>query len=199
MTDKHYPPIYYIRHGQTDWNAARRVQGQTDIALNETGHQQAKAVARALHDVEPDLAKFTVYASPLTRVRETLGHVLDAYGLDYSCVTFDKRLAEVSFGDKEGWTWPQLNALGIEPRVDPAKYFHWRPDGGESYADAAERVQDWLDELDGPSVVVAHGGISRILRGLILGQTGTEYLGLKVPQTKFFHIENRQISWFKAQ
>lgn len=199
MTDKSFPPLYYIRHGQTDWNAERRVQGRTDIALNETGHAQAKAVARALRAIEPDITKFKVYASPLTRVRETLGHILAAYGIDDTNVCFDERLAEVSFGNREGWTWPELNAQGIEPRVDPQKYFHWRPEGGESYADAAKRVESWLAEMREPSVVVAHGGISRILRGLILGQTGVEYLGLKVPQTKFFHIENRQIRWIDTQ
>jgi probable phosphoglycerate mutase len=195
---KNYPPIYYIRHGQTDWNAARRVQGQTDIPLNKTGHGQARAIATAISKLEPDAGKFKFYASPLTRVRQTMGHVLDAYGLDDNTVQFDERLSEVSFGEKEGWTWPELNALGIEPRVDPEKYFHWRPENGESYADAAIRVKSWLDDLREPALVVAHGGISRILRGILLGQTGAEYIGLKVPQSKFFKIENGEVEWFKA-
>ncbi len=192
------PPIYFIRHGQTDWNATRRVQGQTDIPLNETGHGQARNVARTLAALEPDPSKFQIYASPLIRTRETLTHLLTAYGIDESVVKFDDRLREVSFGEREGWTWPELNADGIEPRIDPESYFHWRPQGGESYADVAERVKDWLKEVTGPSIVVAHGGVSRIFRGILLGQTGSEYIGLKVPQTKFFKVEAGEVEWFEA-
>ncbi len=197
MTDK-VPPIYFIRHGQTDWNVARKVQGQTDIPLNETGHGQARNVAKALAGLEPDPAKFQIYASPLTRTRQTLAHLLAVYGLDESVVKFDDRLREVSFGEREGWTWSELNAQGVEPRVDPLAYFHWRPEGGESYADVAVRVNHWLSELTGPSIVVAHGGVSRILRGILLGQTGAEYVGLKVPQTKFFKVETGEIKWFQT-
>ena len=192
------PPIYFVRHGQTDWNAARKVQGQTDIPLNETGHGQARNVAKALVAIEPDPTKFQIYASPLTRTRQTLDHLLAAYGIDESVVKFDDRLREVSFGEREGWTWPELNADGIEPRVDPESYFHWRPVDGESYADVAERVKDWLKEVTRPSIVVAHGGVSRIFRGILLGQTGAEYIGLKVPQTKFFKVEAGEVEWFEA-
>ena len=196
---KSYPPIYYIRHGQTDWNAARKVQGQTDIPLNETGHGQARDVAQKLAEIEPDSGKFQIYASPLIRTRETLNHLLEAYGVDDSAVIYEDRLREVSFGEREGWTWPELNADGIEPRVDPESYFHWRPEGGESYADVAIRVKDWLASVTKPSIVIAHGGVSRIFRGILLGQTGAEYIGLKVPQTKFFKVENGDIEWFNAQ
>ena len=198
MTDK-TPPIYFIRHGQTDWNAARKVQGQTDIPLNETGHDQARNIARTLSKLERDPKKFQFYASPLIRTRQTMDHVLNAYGMDASAVQFEDRLREVSFGEREGWTWPELNAIGIEPRVDPESYFHWRPPGGESYADVAIRIKDWLKTVDKPTIVVAHGGVSRVFRGILLGQTGAEYVGLKVPQTKFFKVEGREIEWFKAQ
>lgn len=193
------PPIYFIRHGQTDWNAERRVQGQTDIALNETGHAQARAIGVALKAVEPDPKTFEFHASPLTRTRETIAHVLAAYELGAEVVRYDDRLREVSFGDREGWTWPELNAERIDPTKDPESYFHWRPPNGESYADVAIRIRSWLDDLKNPAIVVAHGGVSRILRGLLLGQTGAEYVGLKVPQTKFFKIENGEIEWFRAQ
>jgi len=193
------PPIYYIRHGQTDWNAARQVQGRTDIPLNETGHAQAAGVARALAAREPDISGFTIYASPLTRVRQTLKYLLDEYGIDDSVVHFDDRLLEVSFGDHEGWTWSELNAIGVEPRKDPESYFHWRPENGESYYDASLRIKSWLADVTGPTIVVAHGGISRILRGELIGKSGAEYVGLKVPQTKYFKIEAGNIEWFDAQ
>ncbi|HFC04422.1 MAG TPA: histidine phosphatase family protein, partial [Rhizobiales bacterium] len=166
--------------------------------LNQTGHEQARNVARTLVNIEPDPKKFQFHASPLIRTRQTMDHVLKAYGISDRDVLFDDRLREVSFGDREGWTWAELNADGVEPRVDPESYFHWRPPGGESYADVAERVSDWLAEVRKPSIVVAHGGVSRVLRGILLGQTGAEYVGLKVPQTKFFKVEGRDIEWFRA-
>lgn len=197
MTDN-TPPIYFVRHGQTDWNALRKVQGQVDIPLNETGRGQASNIAKALSVLETDPTKFQFYASPLGRTRQTMDYVLKAYGMSETDVIFDERLLEVSFGEREGWTWEQLNADGIEPRVDPEKYFNWRPENGESYADVAVRIKDWLKGVTKPSIVVAHGGVSRVLRGVLLGQTGAEYVGLRVPQTKFFKIENKDIEWFKA-
>ncbi len=197
MTAK-YPLVYYIRHGQTDWNKARRIQGQTDIPLNETGHVQAKAIADALVRVVPDPAQFDFVVSPLTRARQTMGHILKAYGLPEDTARIEPRVREVSFGDRDGWTWPELNAAGIDPTKDPEGYFHWVPPNGESYAMAAKRIKDWLDDQQKPVIIVAHGGISRIIRGAMLGKTGAEFVGLPVPQTKFYKIEAGEITWFRA-
>ena len=195
---KAHPLLYYIRHGQTDWNRDRRIQGQTDIPLNETGHEQARAIAARITQIVTDPADFEFIVSPLSRARQTMAHVLESYGLDEDTARVEPRLREVSFGEFDGKTWEQLNKYGIDPLADPGKYYKWRPTGGESYADTAKRVSSWLADQQTPAIVVAHGGISRILRGLVLGQTGAEFVGLPVPQDRFFKLENGEIEWIRA-
>ena len=72
MTDR--PPLYFIRHGETDWNRQGLIQGWIDIALNDTGHMQARAIGKALAAL-PELASgFRFIVSPLERTRQTMGH-----------------------------------------------------------------------------------------------------------------------------
>jgi broad specificity phosphatase PhoE len=193
-----YPEIWFVRHGETDWNKARRIQGQTDIELNETGHAQARAIAQALRGLHDTLDHLHIHVSPLARPRQTLGHILDAFAADWQRVNVEDRLIELNFGEVEGKTWPQLNAIGISPETDPEGYHAWRPDGGESYADATTRVREWLDSLTGPTLAVAHGGISRIVRGLALDLPVREIPLLPNPQWKFYRLKDAGIDWFKV-
>ncbi len=97
--------IYVIRHGQTDWNAESRLQGQKDIPLNDTGRQQATGNGLALGAIlGADAAQFDFVASPLGRTRETMERLRRAMGLDPTAYRTDDRLKEVSFGDWEGFT-----------------------------------------------------------------------------------------------
>ncbi len=200
MSDfSHLPPIYFLRHGETDWNRERRIQGQIDIALNAKGREQAGKMAAKLAEVMPAIDGFRLYSSPLMRARQTMAAVLAAYGLGETAVTHDERLKELSFGEVEGLPWSDVHALGIAPEVRPEVYHDWRPAGGESYADARARVGEWLAELEAPTIVVAHGGISRILRGLVFGLPKREIVQLKVPQDRFFRIEAGGLDWFDAR
>ena len=70
------PPIYFIRHGETDWNREGRIQGQIDIPLNDNGHQQAVAISRGLKTFLGNGKIDLFVASPLTRTRQTMGHLL---------------------------------------------------------------------------------------------------------------------------
>ena len=193
------PPIYFLRHGETAWNRDRRIQGQTDIELNEKGRGQAVRMAAKLCEVLPDAEEFMLHASPLTRARQTMAAVLSAYGMQPDAVAFDQRLLELNFGMMEGKGWPDIHALGIEPEIRPEQYHDWRPPGGESYADARQRVSAWLANIKQPAIVVAHGGISRILRGIVLNLPKREIVTLKVPQDRFFRLQGGGLDWFDAR
>ena len=149
------------RHGQTDWNVAGRLQGQTDTSLNETGHAQAAEMAARLATLSPS----RIVSSDLERAASTAEKLATLVGLP---VETDARLREVSFGEREGLTrrevrdrYPELEARFRrgEEIVSP---------GGESHADAAERFSAALREVtavmasDETVVVVAHGAVIRV-------------------------------------
>lgn len=165
-------PIYFIRHGQTDWNAEGRLQGQRDIALNAEGLRQAEDVARRLAAVaEADLATMDYAASPLARTRRTMETLRTALALPPEDYRLDPRLKEISFGTWEGSTWAEIR------RRDPSgaaardrDRWGYRPPGetGESYAMLVERVTPVVTGLTRPTVIVAHGGVARailVIRG----------------------------------
>lgn len=194
-----FPELWFIRHGETDWNLNRRIQGQTDIPLNDTGHAQANAIARALSRLHDCLDGFDLQVSPLHRPRQTMQYIVDGFGLDWTKITIDERLKELNFGELEGATWPDLNARGLDPEKDPEGYHGFRPKGGESYADATVRVRGWLDSLTRPTIAVAHGGISRIVRGIVLNLPVAEIPGQRNPQWKFYRLKDGAIEWFRAR
>ena len=162
--------IIAVRHGETAWNVATRVQGQLDIGLNARGRWQAAQVAQALRG-EPLQA---VYASDLARAWDTAQAIaqVSAVGL-----TAHIGLRERGFGEFEGQThadiearWPE-HALRWRQR-DP----DWAPPGGESLTELRDRIRGTVDELAlahvGQQIVlVAHGGVLDALYRLATGQT----------------------------
>ena len=167
-----WPELFFIRHGETDWNAEGRYQGSKDIPLNDHGRGQADLNGRLLAELlrrghrMPD--EFTWHASPLDRTRETMQRVRAAFGEPLPDVGFDARLVEVSFGVYEGRLHTELSSgeMAIAGERD-ADFWFFRPPSGESYEDVATRVSSFASELNGPAIIVAHGGILRILRRLI--------------------------------
>jgi probable phosphoglycerate mutase len=190
------PPLYFVRHGETDWNRDRRIQGRTDIPLNAAGRAQASAIARRLRQIVGEHQSVDFFASPLGRARQTMAAILAGFGLPEDHALVDDRLTERGFGAYDGQTWRELFAAGIDPDRDPATYHDWRPEGGESFADVAERVGAWLDGVSRPAVVVSHSGVSRVLRGLVLGLDKAEIVHLDVPQHRFYRIAGGEITWF---
>lgn len=193
MTER--PLLYVLRHGETDWNLERRLQGQTDTPLNATGRAQARAMAEGLARLLERPKGLDFVTSPLKRAVETMEAVAGRLDVPYRR---EARLIELCFGTCEGLTWPELNRMGVDPEGDPGGYHDWRPDGGESYADAARRIGDWFCGLDRPTVMVAHGAVSRVLRGVALGLGKGEIVLLPVPQDRFFRISGGSLEWFDA-
>ena len=154
--------ILAVRHGETAWNRDTRIQGHTDIDLNDHGRWQAGRLAQALRE-EP-IAAF--YASDLARARETAQAVARLHG---ATVQTHTGLRERSFGQFEGHTWTELETH------HPAEATAWRqrvpdfaPPGGESLLQLQARVVAAVSELaarhPGEQVLmVAHGGVLDIL------------------------------------
>ena len=132
--------ITFVRHGETDWNRAKKIQGSVDVPLNETGRKQAQETAKSLRGKKFD----AIYSSPLARARETAEIIA---GGD---VQIDERLKERCFGPLEGLDWENL------PKEEP-----WDVPGGESINELTARVVDFIDEVaithkGGNVLVVAH-------------------------------------------
>ncbi len=162
------PVIYLIRHGETDFNVAQRLQGRYETMLNARGREQARDCATVLNDLfvrEGHRADDLAYvSSPLKRARETMELVRAALGLDPLGYAIDNRLMEISYGEWEGSTLPEIEARDPEALVRRERdKWGFEPPGGESYRDVAERVGAWYAALTRDSVVVAHGGIVRSL------------------------------------
>lgn len=167
------PLLYYVRHGETDWNVEGRLQGRHDTALNAVGRRQAAECADILRDLlARDGAAPTDYAyvaSPLQRARQTAEIMRAALGLAPNDYRVDARLREIGFGEWEGLTFRDVRsrtpaALGARERDK----WGFAPPGGESYAQVAVRMREWYGSLDGNAVVIAHGGTARALM-VVLG------------------------------
>ena len=98
------PVIYFVRHGETDWNAEARLQGQRDIPLNPRGRVQAEEAGLRLRRLVGRVEDLDYVASPLGRTRDTMERLRGALGLDPSAYRLDDRLVELTFGDWEGLT-----------------------------------------------------------------------------------------------
>ena len=107
--------LYFVRHGETDWNAERRLQGRRDIPLNALGRKQAarsgELVANLLAISGATPQQFAFTASPLSRARETMEIMRAELGVPPQDYTIDARLAELSFGKWEGLTYKEVRAL----------------------------------------------------------------------------------------
>lgn len=188
--------IYFIRHGETDWNAEARYQGQADIPMNEKGRAQARRNGEKLQALLPAIAEADFVASPLARALETMRIVRGALGLEPEQFQVDERLKEAHYGNWQGTLLadlPQIDAEGIEARTrDP---FRWRPRGGESYEELMARTLPWLDAVARDTVVVSHGGVSRVMRGHILDLDRSSVPLLEVPQDRVLVLRQGQIDW----
>ena len=186
-------PIVFIRHGETDWNRELRLQGQRDIPLNALGRRQAARNGRAVAGILAG-GGWTCVASPLRRTVETALLVLAAAGQGERGFKMEPAIQELSYGDWEGLTLAELQAR--EPETLAARErdkWSYVPPAGESYAMLADRVAAWLATLDGPSLVVSHGGILRVLLHILAGLPSHEAPHLAAPQDRVILFTPRSV------
>ena len=157
--------LYVVRHGQTDWNLSEKVQGRTDIELNQTGIEQAKQAKENLSEIDFDL----VISSPLKRTRKTAEIINEDKNVP---LIFDERLIERGFGDVEG-TSPRKTGVFKEVNIwnynENIKY-----NNAETVVEICNRVWNLLDEIKeeykGKNVLlVTHGGTIKTINAYFNG------------------------------
>jgi 2,3-bisphosphoglycerate-dependent phosphoglycerate mutase len=177
--------LIVLRHGETAWNQDTRIQGHTDIPLNNTGLWQAARLGQALAE-EPLAA---VYASDLQRAWSTAQAVAGPHGLSVAAET---GLRERHFGHLEGKTWLEIETHHPEDaKLWRTRQPEWMPQGGESLLALRERVLATLNQLAARHmghqvVMVAHGGVLDVVYRAATG------LALQAPRS--WELKNAAIN-----
>lgn len=175
--------LIFLRHGLTEWNVERRMQGRRDITLNDDG--RAMVAAWRMPD---EFADLPIVASPLARCRET-ADILKANNPGLGPITYDERLVEKHWGVWEGRNLHEMEAeLG-----DAAHAGDHRPDGGESRQDMLPRVSDAIADIaadPAPRIVVTHRGVIRTVYALATGWdlTGETPDEMSRRKAQIFHV-----------
>ncbi len=150
------PRLLVIRHGKTDWNLRKKIQGRTDIPLCADGRAEL-----AGKRVPEEFRGFEWTASPLDRARET------AELLGAKDIKIEPALIEMQWGAWEGETLADLRAkYGAEFRYNESRGLDMTPPGGESPADVVARLRPWLASLKTDTIAVTHKGVIRALKSL---------------------------------
>jgi broad specificity phosphatase PhoE len=192
------PLIYFVRHGETAWNAEGRLQGQAENDINENGRRQADLNGARLRELVADLGAFDFVASPMRRTRETMERVRAAMGLPPQDYRTDPRLVEVNFGDWQGFTFAELEAAqaGVTRPRKKNKWNFLPPGfGAESYQMLMERILPWLNEVSEPTVCVTHGGVMRTVFRIIDGTDPNEAAALEIFQDRVLRLEGGRLDW----
>lgn len=175
--------IYLMRHGETEWNRTGRLQGQSDIPLNEFGIRLAEKTAEGLKDVKFD----AVFSSPLRRALATAEIVAGSRAVT---VETDRRLREIYFGSGEGARFDEAKGNASHPLHNffrrPEAYI---PDGdAESFADVKARAADFLRDrifsLESKAdsiLIVAHGAFNRCVLNTIAGIPDRDFWKINLP------------------
>ncbi|MDJ1009762.1 MAG: histidine phosphatase family protein [Paracoccaceae bacterium] len=160
-----YAELFILRHGETEWNRAGRMQGGLDSPLTALGREQAVRQRDLVAGLELP-SDMPVHVSPQGRARATAEIVL---GDRIAGARFDDRLREIHLGDWDGLTRAEIDRRA--PGLDDCGMIGWMDlaPGGEGLAGLEARVADWLAGLDGPAITVTHGTTSRMIRRLVLG------------------------------
>ena len=180
-----FPELYILRHGETEWNAQKRLQGWLNSPLTDKGVAQAHRQRELLSAC--DLTGFTAISSPQGRAFQTAGiAVAPIMGM----VRTDERLREIGVGEWAGLCRSELHFEG--PANDgpdgPLAYYQNAP-GGEGFDGLEARCRRFLSDLQGPSVLVTHGITSRMIRAVVLGIGQQGLSGLPGGQGIIFHLK----------
>lgn len=175
--------VYFVRHGQTVWNAENKICGAADIELTELGRRQAAETGRKI--LKEGIRADEILCSPLIRASETAEIISSVTGIP---VRTEPRLKEQNFGK-----WESTPRDGQEFRK-AKENFCCRYDGGESMLHLAQRIYNLLDEIRAESdhktyILVAHNGIARAVQSYFFEMTNAEYAAFGVPNCAVLRYE----------
>jgi len=159
--------IYFVRHGESEWNVANKICGATDIPLTAKGHQQAIKTGEII--LEKGIKADVILYSPLMRAKDTALHISEITGIP---AIAEPALYEQNFGKYEG------TPRHSEEFEQAKQMFLNRYEGGESMFQMAQRIYNLLDRLKDDErtvILVAHNGICRVIKSYFEEMTNDEY------------------------
>ena len=178
--------LYFVRHGQTEWNAISRMQGQMNSVLTPLGREQADSHARLLASLEIQ----AIFASPLERARQTAEIIRRSVDAD---VRYDARIKEWDCGDWSGYLYEEVKRKWPDEWAAlQADRFNYRGPRCENYPDMIERATPFVQEMmRGPAdnvAIVSHGMIGRVMIGILMGFDEAEMLGFAHPNDVVYRV-----------
>lgn len=184
--------IYLVRHGETEFNRERRLQGHVDSALTDLGRRQAEAVGQRLKALVAGQSGWRILASPLGRTRRTAEILAARIGL--AEIEIEPRLIELSWGEWDGRLRSDLAAA--HPQFGRSNWAFDAPTG-ESYSAICARLSGWLAELpregERQIIAVSHGVTGRVLRGVYAGLPREKVMTHDAPQDAVFQLAGGQV------
>ncbi|EJF90518.1 histidine phosphatase family protein [Bartonella tamiae] len=190
--------IYFSRHGQTDWNISKRIQGQIERDITDFGREQAARNGRLLKELIKNSSDFDFVASPLRRTRETMEIIRGEMGVDVTNYRTDPKLMELNFGDWQGFTEEEIaktKPQDIQARINDKWNFLPPGENAESYAMLAVRIQTWMKTVEKNTVCVTHGGCLRSILHLYGGLSEVEAANISIPQDKILKFDKNGLEW----
>jgi broad specificity phosphatase PhoE len=189
--------IYFVHHGETEWNRAGRFQGRHDSPLTPEGRRQAMRVASLLARELPPPRQVALVTSPLGRAMTTAGIIADALDLP---IVSDNRLSELSLGDWEGLTREEIEARSGTPLAGASRFdWYLRVPGAEDVAAVLARLREWLAERRETTIAVGHGVSGRLLRGLYAGLDRDAAVKQPVVRDGVFKLAGGAITFIPGQ
>ncbi|MED5482100.1 MAG: histidine phosphatase family protein [SAR324 cluster bacterium] len=185
--------LILVRHGESEWNRAGRIQGQVNSPLTDLGISQAIAISNYLSGIFIN-QKLKIYTSPLDRAIQTakiIAQGIDCFGSE---LIIEERLNDFNLGEISGtFGWDKVAEIFPEQaklRLQDPMRFH--PSGGESGADFEARLRSLLEDLmdDGTlKLMVSHGIVNKFIRGILKNLSGKEMINLGESQNTIYRLE----------
>ena len=185
--------LILVRHGESEWNHAGRIQGQVNSPLTDLGISQAIAIRNYLSGIFIN-QELKIYTSPLDRAIQTAKIIalgIDCFGSE---LIIEERLNDFNLGEISGtFGWDKVAEIFPEQaklRLQDPMRFH--PSGGESGADFEARLRSLLEELMGDGtlkLMVSHGIVNKFIRGILKNLSGKEMINLGESQNTIYRLE----------